>query len=107
MPTPALEINNLTVYYGAINALESVNITVHTGEVVTLIGANGAGKSTTLRAISRIVKPRSGDILYNGRSLFNLRADEVVKAGIAHVPEGRRVLARLSVQDNLLLGAYT
>lgn len=107
MTTPALEINNLTVYYGAINALESVNITVHTGEVVTLIGANGAGKSTTLRAISRIVKPRSGDIVYNGRSLLNLRADEVVKAGIAHVPEGRRVLARLSVQDNLLLGAYT
>jgi branched-chain amino acid transport system ATP-binding protein len=107
MPTPALEINNLTVYYGAINALESVNITVYTGEVVTLIGANGAGKSTTLRAISRIVKPRSGDIVYNGRSLLNLRADEVVKAGIAHVPEGRRVLARLSVQDNLLLGAYT
>jgi branched-chain amino acid transport system ATP-binding protein len=107
MPTPALEINNLTVYYGAINALESINIIVHTGEVVTLIGANGAGKSTTLRAISRIVKPRGGDIVYNGRSILNLRADEVVSAGIAHVPEGRRVLARLSVQDNLLLGAYT
>lgn len=107
MPTPALEINNLTVYYGAINALESVNITVHTGEVVTLIGANGAGKSTTLRAISRIVKPRSGEILYDGKNILTLRPDEVVKAGIAHVPEGRRVLARLSVQDNLLLGAYT
>jgi branched-chain amino acid transport system ATP-binding protein len=107
MTVPVLEIKNLTVYYGAIQALQDIDITVHTGEIVTLIGANGAGKSTTLRAISRIVKPHSGKILYNGRSLLSMRPDEVVQAGIAHVPEGRRVLARLSVQDNLFLGAYT
>ncbi|MBL8165561.1 MAG: ABC transporter ATP-binding protein [Anaerolineae bacterium] len=107
MTTPALDIQNLTVYYGAIQALQGINITVYPGEVVTLIGANGAGKSTTLRAISRIVKARSGQIRYDGRDLTALRADEVVRAGIAHVPEGRRVLARLSVADNLFLGAYT
>ena len=103
----ALEINNLTVSYGAIQALQSISLTVRPGEIVTLIGANGAGKSTTLRAISRIVKAKSGQILYEGQDIARLRADEIVKMGIAHVPEGRRVLARLSVYDNLELGAYT
>lgn len=102
-----LEIQNLTVHYGGIQALQDVSLTVQQGEIVTLIGANGAGKSTTLRSISRIVPPRAGQILYEGRSLLRMRPDEVVRMGIAHVPEGRRVLARLTVEDNLILGAYT
>ncbi len=82
-------------------------MSVYPGEVVTLIGANGAGKSTTLRAISRIVNPRAGHIIYGGRDITRLRPDEVVRLGIAQSPEGRRMLARQSVYDNLLLGAYT
>jgi branched-chain amino acid transport system ATP-binding protein len=103
---PLLEIRNLTVHYGGIQALHDVSLTVGTGEVVTLIGANGAGKSTTLRAISRLVRPRSGAILYDGRDITRCRPDEVVALGVAHAPEGRRVLARQTVYDNLLLGAY-
>lgn len=104
---PALEIKHLIVNYGAIQALQDVSVTVHQGEIVTLIGANGAGKSTILRSISRLVTPRSGSILFNGTSLLTQRPDQIVQAGIAHVPEGRRVLARMSVYDNLFLGAYT
>jgi branched-chain amino acid transport system ATP-binding protein len=103
---PILEIRSLTVNYGAIQALKDVTITVNTGEVVTLIGANGAGKSTTLRAISRLLNPRAGSVQYQGKDIGKLRADEVVRLGIAHVPEGRRVLARLTVEDNLRLGAF-
>ena len=84
-----------------------MNLAVYPGEVVTLIGANGAGKSTTLRAISRIVRLRSGRMTYAGRDITHCRPDEVVRRGIAHCPEGRRVLARLSVYDNLVLGAYS
>ncbi len=102
-----LEIQHLTVNYGGIQALQDISVTVQSGEIVTLIGANGAGKSTTLRSISRIVSPRLGQIIYEGENLLKKRPDEVVKMGIAHVPEGRRVLARLTVEDNLLLGAYT
>ncbi|HEY9618539.1 MAG TPA: ABC transporter ATP-binding protein [Microcoleaceae cyanobacterium] len=102
-----LEIIDLNVNYGGIQALQEVNLVIHAGEVVTLIGANGAGKSTTLRAISRIVNPRSGRIIYNGRNITRCQAHETVKIGIAHSPEGRRVLARQTVLDNLELGAYT
>jgi branched-chain amino acid transport system ATP-binding protein len=101
-----LEINNLSVNYGGIQALQDVSLTVNEGEVVTLIGANGAGKTTTLRTISRLVSPRSGQILYSSKNITNLRPDQVVQAGIAHSPEGRRVLARQSVLDNLELGAF-
>ncbi len=101
-----LEIRDLSVNYGGIQALRAINLTIHAGEIVTLIGANGAGKSTTLRAISRILNPRSGTIQYDGRDITRCRADEVVRFGIAHVPEGRRVLARQSVLDNLEMGAY-
>jgi branched-chain amino acid transport system ATP-binding protein len=104
--TAALEIENLSVYYGAINALEGVSFQVQPGEIATLIGANGAGKSTTLRAISRIIRCRAGRIVYNGSEITGLSPDAIVRAGIAHVPEGRRVLARLSVHDNLMLGAF-
>jgi branched-chain amino acid transport system ATP-binding protein len=104
---PLLEVNNLSVHYGGIQALHDVTLAVYPGEAVTLIGANGAGKSTTLRAISRLLSPRAGQILYDGRDIGRLRPDEVVQLGIAQCPEGRRVLARQSVLDNLLLGAYT
>src|SRR5579864_3911014 len=105
--SPMLEVVALSVNYGGIRALQDVNLSVYPGEVVTLIGANGAGKTTLLRTVSRIVKPRTGQIRYEGRDLLRLRPDQVVKLGIAQCPEGRRVLARQSVIDNLYLGAYT
>jgi branched-chain amino acid transport system ATP-binding protein len=101
-----LDVTDLDVNYGGIQALKKINLTIKKGEVVTLIGANGAGKTTTLRAISKIVNPKSGQIIYNGRNITRRQAYEVVKLGIAHSPEGRRVLARQTVLDNLLLGAY-
>ncbi len=101
-----LEIKDLSVNYGGIQALQNIDLIVNTGEVVTLIGANGAGKSTTLRAISRLVNPRNGQIYYNGRNITRCAAYQVVGFGIAHSPEGRRVLARQTVIDNLQLGAY-
>lgn len=104
---PLLEIEKLTVNYGGIQALQDVSLVVHPGEVVTLIGANGAGKSTTLRAISRLINPRHGRIVYAGKEITRLRADEIVRLGIAQSPEGRRMLSRQSVMDNLLLGAYS
>jgi branched-chain amino acid transport system ATP-binding protein len=104
---PLLEITDLFVNYGGIQALQAVSLEVRAGEVVTLIGANGAGKSTTLRSISRIIAIRQGRIRYDGRDLTTSRPDEVVRLGVAHVPEGRRMLSRQSVLDNLRLGAYT
>ncbi len=101
-----LELTNISVHYGGIQALNNINLIVNQGEVVTLIGANGAGKTTTLKAISQIVKPDRGQIIYNGRNITNYPPHQLVKLGIAHSPEGRRVLARQSVLDNLLLGAY-
>jgi branched-chain amino acid transport system ATP-binding protein len=101
-----LEINSLYVNYGGIQALQNINLIVNAGEVVTLIGANGAGKSTTLRAISRLIQPRSGQILYSGRNINRRAAHEVVRLGIAHSPEGRRILSRQTILDNLILGAY-
>ncbi len=101
-----LEINNLSVNYGGIQALEDISLRINEGEIVTLIGANGAGKTTTLRAISRLVSPKSGQIIYNGKNVTSLRPDQIVQAGIAHSPEGRRVLARQTVLDNLELGAF-
>jgi branched-chain amino acid transport system ATP-binding protein len=104
--TPALELKHLSVSYGAIRALNDLNLTIETGEIVTLIGANGAGKSTTLRAISRIVNPSQGQILVDGQDVTRQPADAIVRLGVAHSPEGRRVLARQTVEDNLYLGAY-
>ncbi|WP_414578868.1 ABC transporter ATP-binding protein [Anabaena sp. CCY 9402-a] len=101
-----LEVHNLDVNYGGIQALKKTNLMIKKGEVVTLIGANGAGKTTTLRAISKIVNPVNGQITYNGRNITRCQCHEVVKLGIAHCPEGRRVLAKQTVLDNLLLGAY-
>ncbi|WP_315791059.1 ABC transporter ATP-binding protein [Fischerella sp. JS2] len=103
---PVLEIKNLYINYGGIQALQNINLVVNNGEVVTLIGANGAGKTTTLRAISKIISPKSGEIIYSGRNITRRQSHEVVQLGIAHCPEGRRVLTRQTVYDNLLLGAY-
>lgn len=104
---PLLEIKQLSVNYGGIQALQAIDLEIYAGEVITLIGANGAGKSTTLRAISRIIPPRSGQIFYNGQLLNRLSAHQIVQMGIAHSPEGRRILARQTVLDNLILGAYS
>lgn len=104
---PLLEIKQLSVNYGGIQALQAIDLEIYAGEVITLIGANGAGKSTTLRAISRIVAPRSGQIFYNGQLINRLPAHQIVQMGIAHSPEGRRILARQTVLDNLILGAYS
>lgn len=106
MTQPLLEIKNLYVNYGAIKALLDINLVVNKGEIVTLIGANGAGKSTTLRAISRLINTARGQIFYNGQEITRSRPDQVVSLGIAHSPEGRRVLARQTVLTNLELGAY-
>jgi branched-chain amino acid transport system ATP-binding protein len=102
-----LELDNIDVYYGAIHALHGVSLRVEEGEVVTLIGSNGAGKSTTLRAISGLLRPSQGEILFAGRRISRLRPDEIVKLGICQVPEGRRVFANMTVRENLELGAYT
>ena len=101
-----LEIENLGVNYGAIQAVRGLSLEVQEGEVVTLIGANGAGKTTTLRAVSRMVRPVAGIIRFGGRDITRIPPDEAVKIGIAQSPEGRQVLARQSIQDNLELGAY-
>ena len=100
-----LEINDLIVLYGEIEALRGVSLRVDEGQVVTLLGANGAGKSTTLRAISGLAKPASGDILFDGKSIAGLRPEAIVRLGISHVPEGRRVFPGLSVKENIMLGA--
>ncbi|RJF71643.1 ABC transporter ATP-binding protein [Deinococcus cavernae] len=104
---PLLEIDRLSVNYGAIQAVRDISLHVDEGEVVTLIGANGAGKTTTLRAVSRMLKPVAGSLRFAGRDITRIPADEAVKIGVAQSPEGRQVLARQSVQDNLELGAYT
>jgi branched-chain amino acid transport system ATP-binding protein len=107
MTAPLLHIEDLSVRYGRVQALEHVSLEIHAGEVVTLIGANGAGKSTALRSISRIVPLHRGRIAFDARDISGARPSDVVRLGIAQVPEGRRMLARQSVLDNLLLGAYT
>ena len=101
-----LEIKNLNVAYGAIRALEGISFHVDEGEIVTLIGANGAGKSTTLRTISGIVRPQAGEINFMGQSITSTPADRIVEMGIAHVPEGRRIFANLTVEENLQLAAW-
>ena len=101
-----LKIDNLHVYYGGIHALKGISLEVPEGKIVTLIGANGAGKSTTLRAISSLVPSTSGQIIFNDEEITNLKTTEVVKKGITLVPEGRRVFPNLTVLENLKMGAY-
>src|SRR5438067_418594 len=101
-----LEIQNLQVSYGSIAALHGLSIKVSTGSIVTLIGANGAGKSTTLRAISGIAKTQSGSVFFEGENITNKPPHEIVSSGISHVPEGRMIFANLTVRENLQMGAY-
>ena len=102
-----LEIKDLSVYYGVIQALKGISFEVNEGEVIALIGANGAGKTTTLHTLTGILSAKSGSILYNGVELTKVPAHKIVKMGIAHVPEGRRIFQQLTVLDNLKLGAFT
>ena len=101
-----LKVTNLKVSYGGIEALKGISFDVEQGQIVTLIGANGAGKSTTLRAISGLVKPASGSINFMGQDITNLNPQRIVSTGISLVPEGRRVFANLTVKENLKIGAY-
>ncbi|WP_109206898.1 ABC transporter ATP-binding protein [Moorella sp. Hama-1] len=101
-----LKVENLDVYYGAIHALKGISLEVEEGEIVSLIGANGAGKSTTLNTICGLLRPRNGSITYQGRDLKGLPAPAIVQLGISQVPEGRRIFPNLTVQENLELGAY-
>ena len=102
-----LEVNNIHTYYGNIHALNGITISVEENEIVTLIGGNGAGKTTTLRTISGLLKPRSGDVIFDGEKISNTPAHELVYKGITMVPEGRGIFARLSVFENLDMGAYS
>ncbi|OZM76708.1 ABC transporter ATP-binding protein [Pseudonocardia sp. MH-G8] len=102
-----LEVRDLTVAYGAIQAVRGVSFTVEQGQIVSLIGSNGAGKTTTLRTISGLLRPVSGEILLDGEPVHRLPAHEILARGVAHSPEGRRLFARMTVEENLRLGAYT
>ena len=102
-----LQVDNLNVYYGAIHALQGISFNVNEGEIVTLIGANGAGKSTTLRTLSGLLRSRTGSIVFKGHDLATLPAEKIVELGISHVPEGRKIFAPLSVRENLMMGAYS
>ena len=102
-----LEIKDLSVYYGVIQALKGISFEVNEGEVIALIGANGAGKTTTLHTISGLIAPKSGSVIFEGQDITKTPAHKIVSMGMAHVPEGRRVFASLSVLQNLRLGAYT
>lgn len=102
-----LKVKNLSVHYGMIQAIKDISFEVNEGEIVTLIGANGAGKSTILRTISGLVKPSSGEIEYLGKPIHNVATRKIVEQGIAQVPEGRHVFKGLTVQENLDLGSFT
>jgi branched-chain amino acid transport system ATP-binding protein len=104
---PLLELRNVHSYYGNIHALKGISLTVGDGEIVTLIGSNGAGKSTTLRTISGILQPRQGEVLLEGQRIDHVPAHKVVELGVLQSPEGRRIFPRLSVRENLEMGAFT
>ena len=102
-----LEVKDLEVYYGMIQAIKGISFEVNKGEVIALIGANGAGKTTTLHTITGLLSPKEGKVLFEGKDITKIPAHKIVSMGMAHVPEGRRVFAELSVYENLKLGAYT
>ena len=104
--SPMLEVKDLKVAYGKIQAVKGISFTVDEGDVVSLIGTNGAGKTTTLRTISGLLRPVAGQILYQGQDISTVPAHDIVGLGLAHSPEGRRIFPRMSVEENLLLGAY-
>lgn len=107
MSEPLLQVKDLEVYYGVIQALKGISFHVNEGEIVSLIGANGAGKTTTLHTVTGLLHPKHGSIVYDGQDLSKVAPHKIVSMGLAHVPEGRRVFQNLTVYDNLLLGAYT
>lgn len=107
MTEPMLKVEGLTVHYGAIRALRGISFEVAAGEIITLIGSNGAGKSTTLHAISNIIRKTAGKVFFNGNEISAVPPDRIVSAGLVQVPEGRRIFANLSVRDNLEMGAYS
>ena len=102
-----LEVKDLQVYYGMIQAIKGISFEVNQGEVIALIGANGAGKTTTLHTVTGLISPKSGQVLFEGKDITKTPAHKIVSMGMAHVPEGRRVFAELSVYENLRMGAYT
>ena len=102
-----LNVDNLNVYYGSIHAIQGVSFQVNQGEIVTLIGANGAGKSTTLNTVSGLLRSKTGSVTFNGENISTTAPHLVVRKGIVHVPEGRRIFAKLTVEENLEMGAYT
>ena len=101
-----LKVENINVYYGAIHALKGISVEVKQGEIVTLIGANGAGKSTILRTISGLLRAKTGDVVFEGNSIASMPAEDIVRKGISQVPEGRRIFANMTVEENLEMGAY-
>jgi branched-chain amino acid transport system ATP-binding protein len=105
-PAPILELSDVRTFYGRIEAVKGISMTVNEGEIVTLIGANGAGKSTTLRSIQGVTKPKYGTIRFKGKEIQNARPHDIVKMGIAQSPEGRRLFSRMSVRENLDMGAF-
>jgi branched-chain amino acid transport system ATP-binding protein len=102
-----LELIDVNIYYGAIHALKGINLQVKEGEIVTLIGANGAGKTTALKTISGVLKPKSGKVIFKGNEIQKTNAENLVGLGISHVPEGRRVFMNMSIMENLEMGAYS
>jgi branched-chain amino acid transport system ATP-binding protein len=102
---PLLELRNVESHYGSVQAVKGISLTVEQGEIVTLLGANGAGKSTTLRNISGLIQPTKGEILFEGKPINRLGAEKIVRLGLAHVPEGRRVFPGLTVRENIMIGA--
>ncbi|SER56845.1 ABC transporter ATP-binding protein [Psychrobacillus sp. OK032] len=104
---PILEVNNIETYYGGIQALKGISVYVNKGEIVTLIGSNGAGKSTTLKSISGLAKVKTGSILFKGKETMNKPVHETCLLGMAHVPEGRKIFSTLTVKENLLMGAFS
>ncbi len=102
-----LEVKNLEVYYGVIQALKGISFQVNEGEIVSLIGANGAGKTTTMQTVMGLIRPKSGEILYEGKSITSIPGHKLVNMGMSQVPEGRRIFQELTVYENLLMGAYT
>ena len=103
---PILDVQGVHTYYGNIQALKGISLTVEKGEIVTLIGSNGAGKTTTLRTIAGVLRPRRGTVRMGDRDLTKVPANEIVRLGLAHSPEGRRIISRMSVKENLEMGAY-
>ncbi len=102
-----LHVNDINVYYGPIHAIKGISFEVHTGEVVALIGANGAGKSTVLKTISGLLRPKTGNTVFDGNDITKTEAHKIVRAGLAHVPEGRRIFLQMTVMENLEMGAFS